>query len=72
MYITKYYSLQYIFFSYAQNWQGALGELRNFRDKYPTRRNLEGDVLENDNGHNSLDCTTAGSVSHVKCPILIW
>ena len=28
------------------DWQAALANLRNFGDKYPTRRNLEADLLE--------------------------
>ena len=29
-----------------QDWKGAVAELRDFRDKYPTRRGLEADLLE--------------------------
>ena len=38
-----------------QNWQAAIGELRDFGDDFPTRRGLEADLLQNDDGTNSLD-----------------
>ncbi|MEM9562122.1 MAG: pesticin C-terminus-like muramidase [Actinomycetota bacterium] len=30
----------------SQDWPAALGELRNFQDEFPTRRNREGDLIE--------------------------
>ena len=36
-----------------QNWPGAIAELKNFHDDFPTRRRKEAGKLENDPGTNS-------------------
>ncbi|XP_077870017.1 uncharacterized protein LOC100370085 [Saccoglossus kowalevskii] len=38
----------------TQDWDGALAELKDFRDRYPTRRNKEADYLEDDSGDTTL------------------
>ncbi|XP_002740238.1 uncharacterized protein LOC100370384 [Saccoglossus kowalevskii] len=37
-----------------QRWNDAISELRDFKDDFPTRRNLEADLLENDSGETTL------------------
>ncbi|XP_070536580.1 uncharacterized protein [Ptychodera flava] len=37
-----------------QRWPDAISELRDFKDAYPTRRNLEADLLQQDSGETTF------------------
>jgi hypothetical protein len=50
-----------------QNWEGAVKALRNFSDRYPTRRNLEADYLEN----GLRVVSSAPIVSEEKPPMIL-
>ena len=45
---------------FFQDWDAAVAELRDFGDRYPTRRNKEADLLENDDGSKG-DCDSGMS-----------
>ena len=51
-----------------QDWAGAEAELRNFGDKYPTRRNKEADLLKNDDGSKGQCETGSRRKRSINCP----
>ena len=46
------FSIDVQFLFLVQDWEKVEAELRNFGDKYSQRRNLEADLLKNDDGSN--------------------
>ena len=61
-------TLNYHFSFYKKDWEAAIEELRDFKDDYPTRRNKEADLLENDDGSKG-DCDSG---KFIRCNLTVW